>query len=641
MIKTLTLRNWMCFRGEHIIHFEAKAYAFTALYEYDPGRSNWGGKSAIFEAANFAITGRLNKARRFSADGWITKGENEGGVRIDFFDGSSISRDRVRGHSTQVRFSNKGGKLASQDDASRELLKHLGFDEDDFTTIGYFEPKQMSRLIRTEPEKRLDIVRGWLGLEPAEKAETLASDLAKARVRELNKLRTKKTTLVGMMESNRDIPDIASLEGKLTEAKEKLELLQKQWQLHRDARGYQKIIDEYTKLVELGKTTAEKVSKIPQGLDDNYAATVEELAKKSALLEQARDDLAKKKKVSLGLFDGACPVAPIECPVKKKINSDRSASRKAFEEAKAIEENRLLEADEIKRKATKLSDLVHEAGQNRERLDTFRERWEASREEYRVAKKALKKLRKLPDESILRTEMNKWQAQHDHLIASIAQAKQTKMNIEKWTADQVHLDIDIRDESKRVQALLAAKSVFRATQRRVAEKGLNIIGARANRMLTEGGVDLSIDIRWEREGSKLAASCEMCGAAFVASNKVKECEECGTERGQHLVQKLEFLLSDRSDAADDFAGIAMQLAAGSWLLSSKDSPWGTAMIDEPFAAMDKTNRRAAANQLLQLLGSSAYKQVFVISHSQETVDVYGAQVRVIIAKDGSRRIEVV
>jgi DNA repair exonuclease SbcCD ATPase subunit len=105
------------------------------------------------------------------------------------------------------------------------------------------------------------------------------------------------------------------------------------------------------------------------------------------------------------------------------------------------------------------------------------------------------------------------------------------------------------------------------------------------------------------------------------------------------MQRLEFILSARSGAADDFAGIALQLAAGSYLLRLRESCWATAMIDEPFAKMDRTTRRAAAKQLLSLLGAGVYRQVMVISHAQDTVEIYPGQIRINVARDGSRSIE--
>jgi ABC-type taurine transport system ATPase subunit len=124
------------------------------------------------------------------------------------------------------------------------------------------------------------------------------------------------------------------------------------------------------------------------------------------------------------------------------------------------------------------------------------------------------------------------------------------------------------------------------------------------------------------------------------SAKVKVCENCETERGLNIVHRLEFLLSDRSGAADDFGGIAMQLAAGSWLLRERQSPWATAAIDEPFAQMDKSVRKAAAKQLLSLLGSTSYRQVFVISHSEDTTMMYPGRIEIFVREDGMRTIEV-
>jgi hypothetical protein len=121
MIRRLTLFNAGPYRGEHVLELGPKAYAITARFESDPGRSNTGGKSFLLEMIDFALTGKLAKFRRYDADGWITRGEREGKVRLDFEDGYWISRERKRGQPTQVRFGGPGvelGKGASQEDAA-------------------------------------------------------------------------------------------------------------------------------------------------------------------------------------------------------------------------------------------------------------------------------------------------------------------------------------------------------------------------------------------------------------------------------------------------------------------------------------------------------------------------------------------
>ena len=80
------------------------------------------------------------------------------------------------------------------------------------------------------------------------------------------------------------------------------------------------------------------------------------------------------------------------------------------------------------------------------------------------------------------------------------------------------------------------------------------------------------------------------------------------------------------------------LSAGEWFLSSRTSPWATAMVDEPLGACDQTNRRALSLQLMKLLSAGAWRQALVISHNPDTVELYPGRIEVLVGRDGSRRI---
>jgi hypothetical protein len=137
----------------------------------------------------------------------------------------------------------------------------------------------------------------------------------------------------------------------------------------------------------------------------------------------------------------------------------------------------------------------------------------------------------------------------------------------------------------------------------------------ANYALEECGIDLRVEVRWSREGQGVARQCDECGQPFPSSLKVKQCGRCGAERGALLIHKLDLALSDRSGAAEDLAGAALQLAASAWLRAERGSAWGTAIIDEPTAQLDAGNRRAFMRHLAAMLrGRYAFEQALVVSH---------------------------
>ena len=644
MIRQITLRNWQAFRGEHIINLESKAYAITATYETDPQRSNWAGKSALLEAVEFALTGCLNKDRRFDADGWITRGEKEGFVEVVIDSGISISRERKRGKSTQVRMTNARGDVASQDEATALMLKHLAFDADDYRTVAYFPQGAMARLVRTEAEKRFDIVRGWFGLVRAEEAEEIAKTVAINLVRETQALRTKLSAIEEWIDNAnsslvQSTSNISVFLKQREELKSHIENLTNEMQQISRKERFEETIDQFEQLIHRGKSVAKEIEEYPSDLKERADELEVELRKRYSAYQTCITESASKHSVMIGRFDGTCPVAGITCPATKQINDDRSLSSKAFAEAKRLEKDAQQKYAEVvsdKRIITQASELM-----KKQALRTaLREQAITLRERVSEARRALKELQGMRTREELQDEATSVRNRLDEVNVEIARVQERTKQLAKYAEERASLIEKIEVASKRAAVATQTRAIFRATQRRIAERALNVIGGRANDMLLTAGVDLSIDIQWEREGKGLARACEMCGMSFPTSAKVKECSTCGAERGQHIVQRLEFNLSDRSGAADDFAGIALQLAAGSWLLSARSSSWATAMIDEPFSQMDKTIRRAAARQLIALLGSSAFRQIFVISHSSDTLDMYPARLNIVVARDGTRRIEV-
>lgn len=638
MITQVLLHNWQCFRGKHTINLKAKAYAIVASYEYDAGRSNYGGKSAILEAIVFAITGQFNKLRKFDADGWITKGEAQGSVRVSFEDGITIYRERKRGSATQVRLVRSDGKMASQEDASIGILKHLAFQAEDLPNIAYFEQRQMAKIIHTDPEKRFDIVKGWLGLAPAEKAEKHAHELVLARMRMLQQAKARRENLQSIIDTLMELPDEKNIAEIRDQIQKNMEGLNEERLQNRELERHQNTVSEYRSLVEDGRTIAEEVKAIPEGLQDLARKGEEDVVVKATAHAQALTNLASKRKVALGQFDGQCPVADIECPAKKRINDDRKTSHLALKEAKDVEENTAEALHQARTHTMALVTEAREAEKKDDQLIVLRERVQAMGEEFRDAKKRLKEAKESRTDDEIREELLKYRVMRDNAVSSLAEIKAKVAQREGLQRDLKSLDDLIALDTKQLSDLVQTRTIFRATQRRVAERALDRIGHQANAMLHEAGSDLTIDIQWEREGKNLAKTCEICGTSFPASAKVKECV-CGAERGQHVIQRLDFVRNQSSGAADDFAGIAMQLAAGSWLLGARESPWATAMVDEPFSQMDRSLRKAAAKQMLNLLGSSAFRQVLVISHSQETVEVYPGRIRILVLRDGTRQIE--
>jgi DNA repair exonuclease SbcCD ATPase subunit len=640
MIKSLSLFNAGPFLGEHHLHLESKAYAITARYESDRDRSNWGGKSFLQEMIDFALTGRLNKDRRYDADGWITKGERTGLVELALEGGVVIRRERTRGSATRITMKTPDRAAASQAGAEQAILDHLGFDADDFRQLAYFEQGKMARLVLTEPEKRMDIVRGWLGIERAEQAEAAAGKLVVERVREVQQLRQRRMVVEEWLGQLKDQPDVTALATEVDRLAKAIASAQ-------DARyaaltagstraAAEQTVARYDALVAEGKELAAYDEANPNDLQPLAAQLQEEWGIANAAHVNASREAFAKKKVSLGLFDGKCPVAPIECPARTAINADRGGSQAAYRTALEEEIAAKVVLDRVRDQARLLLEQSEIQRTKRTRLTELRKMAAERALEAKLARKTLK----AKSDATQGADEALAQVRHEHSLASasLALARGQCAQREKLTAELTA----ITDTIERVAALAAVatqtRAVFRATQRRVAERALAIIGGGANAMLSGAGIDLGVEVRWEYEGKGAARACEDCGAAFPASLRVKTCEQCGADRGQNIVKRLEFLRTDQSGAANDLAGVSLQLAAGSWLLASRGSPWATAILDEPLAQCDKTNRKTITTQLVKLLGQGTWRQALVISHSNDTLDAFPGRIEVLVHRNGRRSI---
>lgn len=645
MIKSLMLYNAGPYRGEHVVELRSMVYAITARFESDPGRSNTGGKSFLLEMIRFALTGQLAKFRRYDADGWITRGEREGRVRLELEDGYWISRERKRGQPTQVKFGGPGvelGKGAAQADAAEKVLKHLCFDEEDFCNVAYFEQKQMARLVLTQPEERMEIVRGWLGLGKADLAEDRLGSLAAGSASELERLRALREALITTMGDKPAPFDFDAAEAKKRELDAQHKEVNDTWRRCTDDMGTlrenKKIVSDYDELVIAGKSLADEVSKIEiEELREVADAAAKTLDEKQAVLTAAKNEVRAKHKVSLGQFDGRCPVASIECPATKQINADRGASKAAYDQARRVEQVAFEEHAAASSAHVTAFRAYQSAKTNHDTLAEMRKKAIALQEKVTAAKAWLEGYVP-PDYGALDERRRELQKQIGDVHSEIVTAR-AALDLWDKQCEKLHvLEQAINCEQREFSIASRGRSVFRAVQRRVAERALSSINRQASAMLADGNIPLSVELRWEREGKDPAKHCEDCGAAFPKSAKIKECTRCGAARGLQIVQKLEFLPSDRSGAADDIAGVVLQLAAGAWFLRSKKSPWATAMLDEPLGACDRTNRRALSMQLVKLLSTGVWRQALLISHSPDTIELYPGRIEIVIGRDGSRRI---
>lgn len=639
MIIRLEMSNCGPFRGEHSITLGEGAYAIVATHEEDATRSNGVGKSFILEMIDYAITGKLNSARGYTADGWISNGEREASVSVTFEGGARITRSKRRGQSTQVRFTRPGFEEAAQDGASAGVLEFLAMSADDFRNAAYFEQRKMAKLVdpeQTKPSDRLEIVSGWFGLGLAERAEERAGELAADHEKKLTRSIAERDALRSRYAEEPESIDIDQLTAESAVITAKLESLRTTRRAMRMLEKHMATVEAQAQRIAKGKELRDKLAET-QDVSADADSAREEIAKHDHIVESCAEEVRRRKKTALGLFDGACPVAPITCPVKDKINANRSGTEKALTDARTALAKAGAARDALVEKCAPLIEAERAYQQLQFALDRMREEVRSNTDLVKEAKSALAHGGE-PNENI-EEDIRIAEDRLREVLTSIGIAKADKQGREKNALATSVLDIEIARSQKTVALHLKARAIFRTAQRRVAERNLSFVEREANYQLSDAGIDLSVTARWEREASGPAKTCEECGAAFPSSAKIKVCDRCGVARGSHTVQRLDFMLSDRSGALNDLGGVAMQLAAGSWLLGTRHSPFATLMMDEPFSACDGHNRKALAVQLLKLISRGTWRQTLIISHSPDTVDLYPNKIVIIAHADGTRSIE--
>lgn len=650
-IKSLKLKNWLCFRGEHVLDLRSIAYAVTARFAEDEGRSNGGGKTAVVEAPPFALFG---VHRRRTEDEWISTGENIGGVEMILTDSHTatdpgdisevrVLRERHRGKRTVLHV-DVGSRHMMGDVAQAFLVEMLCLSEQDFRATCWFEQRQMARLVLAEPAKRMRIVGGWLELEPLERcAENAGRRLLKA----LDDVGTRLSAITAREELLAQImraPDGGALtldglkahfircldaakaaSADYDEVDALIEENRRRYQLSVEAGEFDSVGNEIRVLVDsIGRWGN------ADALQREAGEAGEALTAAGVATGLAFKDVQDKKKVAAGEFDGICPVALVACPIREQINADRGRARDLYDAA--VTKYRLCEEAERVVRETYIDRLAKRDAWKRDadRLENLRERYAT------LQPKALESAKcPVRDAQALGSRCEAARARLDeaHLAHTIADRA---LNQAVRLTNEVEESLGLRAEMEaRLVHLRAAVQVFgkNGAQRAFAEGELGEIEAEANGALAEAGIALQVAVTWGREGSGPAKVCDACGTAFPASHKVKACGRCGAERGPHVVNRLDIVPSDSSGGCDDLGSAFTQLAAAAWLRAERGSTWGCALLDELWAQLDQTNRRALTTHVAGLLRDRyAFPQALVVAHHDAVLDALPG--RILVEREG-------
>lgn len=643
----LTLVNYGPFRGEHVIELSPLVYSVVARDIDDSERSNWIGKSWFLSSFRFALFGRHPGRTK---DKLITDGESEGSVRLDLEGDVSIVRSKRRGSGEQLILRRKETAEAKQERAQELIDELVGFNRQDFDASCWVRQKGANEIVVADPAVRTNTVTGWMDLgKIQEAAEAESGRLMNAveidrnhaaRLEHLSELIGSVgdvdalTRQIGKLEIDvvADEKRLKALYADLERATETEKLKQAEFQLEQIVADGKSLKREMQAEVAGGEDLEQRVSLIEARISE--AA----IANREAAMEAER---ISKLVVGDG-FDGICPVIRERCPSAKQIEERARKMDAAHKEAKsiAIRKAELYRTTMIEK--TKFGELLAARRANAGRLA-------ALREQARRLVEIINRLKeKTGDERVdaetLRIEASRLQAKIGISKGEISAVGKQLDSIDNWVNEKAEIEKKRVELASRIRTHREAAIVLgrNGAQREIAKDNLADIEAGANTLLGSAGIDLSVRASWGREGTGLATHCQSCGQPFSSSAREKTCQTCGAGRGPKIVEKLELELSSDSDgAAEDIAGLAMQLSAAAWLRTRRQAAWSTVFIDEPFASCDARIGEQLASQLRIMLGGAySFRQAFVVSHSAILTESMPGRIEIIRGRDGSLKIEV-
>ena len=601
---------------------DAIAYSVVAERDSDSERSNFCGKSYLLEAIPFALYG---VHRHRLEEGWISKGEKEGGVDVTLSDNTLISRYRKPGAGTQIEVTLGTGLNYRGAEAQKVLEHHLGLGLEDFRTTSWLAQGEAAAIVRGDPATRTAMVSRWLGIERLEwalagarkRVNGVGAEVEKSRGRlVVQRERLARTRLEHPLEA---VATLKSAEESLAEWEELLVLANEEEAGKRLAAERAKVEAEVSRLAdELASAVA-----TAWGEDESQNVLTSAKANRDGARERyqaARVKRANRISVASGTFNGRCPVAGIDCPAKEQINA---LGEEADEEAERAEQE-YQAAHTAAAAAEAALRLVEQGTAERRamqtRLDALQERLDAMTPVGGPA----------PSSGLV---LGAVRAQRDAVAAEIAGLRRDIRECEEASAEIETLAVTERSHLAGLATAREGAALLARAPRRLAERVLGLVARDANRILAEAGVELSLAIQWEREGRDPADACEACGAAFPRSAKVKACESCQEPRGLKRVRRLDVELSARSGAAEDLAGLALSLSAGSWLRGERGSSFGLLLGDELSAQLDKSHRRMMSAHLPRMLRAARVEQALLVSH--DVSSVASCEGRIAITSDGT------
>ena len=630
-IENIRLYNWRCFAGEQTIEgLRPISYSVVAHEATNVDRSNWLGKSSLLEAPRYALVGETRKDE--SATGWITHGEREGGVDLEFNDGTFVSRNRIGSKGT-LQVETPDGLQLNGDAAQEWIYEHL-VPKGLINITAFFEQGQTDKLVSMSPTPRSDMVSDWLGLQILEEAAAIPLKAVQAQSRRLDAAEAYVVEHGPSEAAEKALKDAKARLGECAvvfqEAKHNAVQAQSRNAHHAEWGKAVQAANEYREL----KSSAPKSRLVPR--DKQRARSDEAVSAHAtavAWAKQKKDRVAQARLLVGGEFDGCCPVAQgFECPARSNINAQRTENVSRLEEAREALKDAAKDvssAQEVMNEARdalgKLDRQLKSREAQKRRLAELEEYLEFAAQPEPPCPDLESVLDELTDATRCQTEANEAVKAAEVVVTRVLEAEEVLDELR----DRINID--------RAAARVLGRS---GAQRELAQSVLDVIAGRANSALERAGVPLQLSVSWGKEGKSLEENCGTCGFFYGKSQRAKECEDCGTKRARKFDGKLTVELANVSGGASDIGGLMLQLAAARWLRDHRTIGLASYFIDEPFGQVDRANRVGIAAKFHSVIHQEfGALQAFVVAHDNDTLETLPG--RLVVTSEGGRSTVVV
>jgi len=626
-VRKIGINNFMPFKGQHEIEIPDGVFGVFGKYIGDDEKSNRAGKSTFLDAILF---GRYGKTKRgLTQNKYVHHGKDEAEIEMVFdVDDNEIVLSRQFGKVSDLKVDDVAGSRNAQ----KYLDKELGLSFEDFTKISFVGQGDVVGILSNTSSEIKSVISKWIGVGVWEDVSKVVGVKLKKIMTTDDELSFSEATLQGSIESlenvvlaDKEVEVLKSDFEKAVEHNAKFrELAKNKIRLETELDEIDDVIEAKKKIKKMREMKV--ILADEERLKKKRNRALEKKASSKIIVQDLQNKIFDAEQQINEDFDGVCPIDRGGCPRVDEINGCQNAKKtnkkKLVELQKELKNQKemMFEANETKRKLDEklevLSSEYQLTGQ------TFKE----SEKECRTRKEVLSDLNEIKNMSLI--DISVFQDTYLEAVRNIENLQNAILSLKKITKEKSGLE----SELKLYQALkvITSKTGIPSLQ---IENSVLQIEETANKFLESIGSDTMLRFDFERELDKPATSCRYCGFIFPKSAKMKQCQDCGEDRGKEMRDEFQVNvvegetiqpLEADSGGGKTLLGLALRIALSKFVGSS------ILFLDEICASLDPSNLSKLMKTLV-VLPDMGFRQVFVISHRQEIAESLSASL--IVCRD--------